>query len=105
MKLIIIQPNGSRVEREIITPPSLETLQEGVGGLIELVPLFQTIWSDGRRRPCTVYCNEEGKLRGLEYNPTATELWHSSIQENWGRTDGATDVLVGPVVIVVGESF
>jgi len=45
--------------------PPLKLLQKAVGGLIEPV---RTIDGD------TMYCNEEGKLRGLPHNPAANKL-------------------------------
>ena len=60
----------------------LEVLQEAVGGYIEsLKPV-------GKYK--IVYCNEEGRLRGLETNVLASGL--------------LKQIIVGPVVVgIVGE--
>ena len=66
--------------------PSLEQLQDAVGGNIEFVaihPTWQVItgWD-------YMYCNDIGKLEGLQFNPIATGMMMS----DW-------DVVVGDVVV------
>lgn len=82
MKALQITAAGEINELEDIT---LESLQEGVKGLIQAIAL------DG----LTLWCNDEGKMEGLPHNPYAQELWD--------RVYGVkTDYLVGDVVITGG---
>ena len=82
MKALQITAAGEINELEDIT---LESLQQGVGGLIQPIRL------DG----LTLWCNDEGKIEGLPHNPYAQELWD--------RVYGVkTDYLVGDVVITGG---
>jgi hypothetical protein len=46
---------------------NLEILQSAVGGYIELVPDWDIPPEFDRN--FTYYCNEEGRLKGLPYNP------------------------------------
>jgi hypothetical protein len=62
----IITPNGSTT---ILTDCSLASLQKAVGGYIEIIHL-----EDGR----LLVIDEEGKLKGLTENPTATMLLHTA---------------------------
>ena len=62
---------------------SLQQLQQAVGGYIELVPI-QNPKIAGK----TMFCNEAGKLSGLEPNLKATKLA--------GMTH---DILVGDVIL------
>jgi hypothetical protein len=92
-QLISIAPNGAVTITAIKTQPSAEILQKIVGGWIELVPYFTAY--DGV--PCIAFCNEEGKLKNLPYNPHATRLWQKAVD---GPVD---DVLVGTIAIVVAD--
>lgn len=92
-KMTIIKADGTIDETNLVTTPSLDTMQAAVEGYIELVPWFDTYEGE----PCVAFCNEEGKLNDLPVNATATEAWHYSI----GRPH--TDVLVGDVVIFTGD--
>lgn len=84
---------GTSIEEFTLdAPPTLEQLQEWVGGPIERVNL--DFWpSEGGPAPCITYVNEEGKLRGLSVNHLATALWRIQVR--------TTDWLVGPVVVVI----
>lgn len=69
--------------------PGLKKLQGWVGGYIELVTL-----KDGSQ----LFCNEEGKIHGLPANEKATkDLWEPNF--------GPTDILVGPIVHLTGDSM
>ena len=54
--------------------------------------------SDLEWKPCIVFCNENGKLRGLEANPRITTLWQAL--HRWP----VMDIIVGPAVILTGTS-
>lgn len=77
----------SNFTSEQVTPAngtnfSLEELQAIVGGYIELVQLPQDM---------EMYCNEEGKLKGLPYNSVATALTRKVL--------AASDEIVGDVIV------
>jgi len=73
-----------KVEGDIeeVTDMSLQSLQELVGGYIQIVPT-----NDGRQ----MVLNEEGKLKGLLINPRATHLTRGVVADN--------DLIVGDVVV------
>ncbi len=104
----------------------LEKLQQLVGGYIQAPPGFDRLFAsadlvaalprdvlalfDGQASiPCSAYCDEEGKMNRREANMLATQLWAYALVDNGmvkAAPDGEvwmSDVLVGPVVIVVGE--
>lgn len=98
--LVIIRTDGRITEEPIKEPdedgaPSLERLQEVVGGYIEHIQVMY----DGKLRDA--YINEEGKLQDpmLPLNRTATRLWWMA--HGIQHPSEARDVLVGPVAIVV----
>ena len=84
-KYILITPNvGVEVRCDGDgEKPSLEFLQKCVGGWIEHVV------SDNIPSGVDIYCNEEGKLKLLPYNDTATILYGNP-----------HDFIVGTAVIV-----
>lgn len=80
MQALKINPDGTW-ERITLSPEDqLKQLQEHVGGYVEYAP---------SRYPgeYEVIVNEEGHLKGLEYNPYATDF-------------SVSTALVGPVVIL-----
>jgi hypothetical protein len=92
--IIVVHPGDTSLKwEELVAQPTLEQLQSGVGGSIELVPHFTKLGP----RQCVAFCNEEGKIHGLKPNQLAHILWESS----YGSAI-TTDYLVGPIVIIVG---
>jgi hypothetical protein len=93
--IYIIKPTDTSIPKgePIIGKLELKRLQRAVGGLIEIVPRFNSF--DGRT--CVAFCNEEGKMRKLQVNHLAHALWEKSI----GRYI-KEDYLVGNIVIIVG---
>jgi hypothetical protein len=86
MLAIKLDTDGVAVEVEIAEEGQrLKQLQEAVGGWIEAVDLSPTL---------TMWCNEEGKLNGLPFNPLATDLWEESF--------GKTDLIKGNVIFTGG---
>jgi hypothetical protein len=94
--MFIIKPEDTQfAEGKILeTLPDVDMLTFGVGGLLEIIPLFTKFGG----RPCVAFCNEEGKLYGLPPNHLAHMLW----EQNLGRII-TEDQLVGNVVVVVGS--
>lgn len=93
-RLIILRTDGTRTETEIIAAPSLNTLQQAVGGYIEAISYFNLF--EGQR--CAAFCNENGKLEGLPPNQAATAAWH------YATPLAISDELVGDIVIVAGDN-
>lgn len=93
------EPYDIRYEGE---RPGLQKMQELVGGSIEMIPLLEYVdLADGDHPfPVEAYCNEEGKNHRLPFNEVATALWARELNR---RGMQLTDVLVGPVVLVMGD--
>ena len=88
MKYIpVILPNGSLNIYAVLDgrTPTLEWLQQQVGGYIETVPACLG-------NNMLIIVNEEGKLKGLPFNDTATDM-----------ARGLGDMLVGTVVVMKAE--
>jgi hypothetical protein len=79
----VLRPDGTRSVIE--GKPDLQTLQALVGGYIERV---------GRLSHYEVFCNEDGKPKGLPVNYSATLLCYSL---GWP----VGDHLVGDIVFIV----
>ena len=75
---------------ELNTVPDLALLKKGLdGGLLEIVPRLNTFFG----RKCIAFCDEEGKMKGLQYNIIAHRIWEDSV----GRSI-TEDYLVGPII-------
>lgn len=64
--------NGEVAQWQLSDKPDLYTLQGEVSGFIEVVPLrFRSglLKTYEHSSHAEVYCNEEGKMRGLKVNP------------------------------------
>lgn len=104
--MLIFQADAQRPSAVTLAgPPGIQQLQKAVGGYIEVVPYFDTIEHDGAVHRCAAFCNEEGKLNGLEFNARATTLWDAALRRAGGPGLGCrpVDVLVGPVVVIFGD--
>jgi len=103
---IIIPPDGPANIGPI--SQDLQTLQSTVGGFIEAV---YTMHDEDGSPQATFWCNEEGKIHGLELNRRATALWYalaggptgdylSGTVVVTGFDDGEGDMLPVPEVLV-----
>jgi hypothetical protein len=81
---LVIDPIGTIRKIDL---DGYEPLSNAVGGLIESVPANLAV---------TIWCNEEGKMLGQDFNLVATDLWE--VFDEYGCV-AAGDVLVGPIVI------
>jgi Domain of unknown function (DUF3846) len=88
IKTLHIQTDGT-VEVNEYQKISLDDMQRAVGGLIECVslPLHNV----------DMYCNEEGKIHGLDRNELATKLYVANY--------GPRDVIMGDVLITNGADM
>lgn len=91
--MFILKASGEMVASALERKPELEDMQKAVGGYLELVPYFDKF----AKKDCVVFCNEEGKVDGLEYNAVATRHWQACCDYT------LTDYLVGDVCIIVGD--
>ena len=86
MKTAMVIDTQGHVSTLDISVRSLEQMQVAVGGYVQAVDIADDV---------TLWCNEEGKMMGLEHNPLAQHLWD--------RAFGAgTDYIVGTVVLTGG---
>jgi hypothetical protein len=79
-----ITTEGTAVHMDL-SHNTLAQLQAAVGGFVQAVDLTPEL---------TMWCNEEGKLRGLPFNAAATLAWATSF--------GKTDIIVGNAVFTGG---
>ena len=95
----VIQCDGSY--KTYVGKPTLEELQEFVGGYIEHVSVR---WHG---RKITAYVNEEGKLLNLGFNPKATALMNNTRDEPYEdlsqdppNLPWERDWIAGPMVVM-----
>ena len=76
MKIVKNTPKTTYIKDKA---PNLEELQDMVGGIIQVIQL----------KDKQIIVDEEGKLKGKEFNVEATELWNVGY-----------DVIVGDAVVL-----
>lgn len=91
----IYKSDGNIEYRTYEAAPSLEGLQEAVGGYLETVPY----WTKHNGKQCVAFCNEEGKLHKLPLNIRATNLWYKDSEQRIHLDD----VLVGDIILLMGN--
>jgi hypothetical protein len=73
---ITISPTGENKCESHEKRPDYKEIQRRVGGLMQIVPYFSSLYYDGKKlNRGTAYCNEEGWLLGLPPNPNASAAW------------------------------
>jgi hypothetical protein len=99
--MLVINPRthdrGLHIEAlDVIHPPSLDIMQEKVGGTVEHVLSTFSVLAG---KTMQVYVNEEGRLQGLPENTFGTGLV--------GKLTGISlpHVIVGPIVILLGRNI
>lgn len=103
--MMTIPANGPLASVALAEPPALETLQQAVGGFLEVVPHLRTLETKSGTVPCVAFCNEEGKLdrpHPLPKNPRANLLWSAAMQREYG-CGPEPDYLVGTIVVLFGD--
>jgi hypothetical protein len=87
---MVVRVNGTIEQVEI---EGLECLQTLVEGYIEAAPLLPEL-----RSKLTIYCNEEGRLKGLDYNENCNRWLKEKGHDmcGWG--------IVGDVVFIGGTN-
>jgi len=81
----VIKVDGSIQIHDVTELDEYEFVSGVVGGYI------QSVFLDNEMREISLWCHEEGKLIGLPFNSVATAIWEKSY--------GATDVIVGDIVL------
>lgn len=79
--LAVIKPNGKLSRVSVDDGSMLIALQTECGGYVQAIDLTDTL---------TMWCNEDGKLNGSDWNECATAIWHA--------INGPTDTIFGNVV-------
>jgi hypothetical protein len=111
MKGVYLKINvGGTIETtETEDSPTLDKLKEGIGGgYVEIVPRFNRIEYNGEITHCVVFCDEDGKRKGLPVNIEATGLWQIALRlvghPGLYTPDGRLyDYLVGQILVVMGD--
>ena len=85
MKALHIKTTGQVQVVEFENDTCYQTLSAGVGGYIECVALSEQM---------DLWCNEDGKVDGLPFNPLATRIFHHAHK--------TSDFIVGDAVITGG---
>ncbi len=75
--------------------PTLESAQEFVGGYVEGISFPNGDY---------LIVNEEGKLRGLELNETATKLWRETFTKD-KYAFGYDDWVSGPAILIKKQAL
>lgn len=86
--------DGTETIEEAAEEPSLEQLQDFVGGFIELIPIKY----NGKR--ASMYVNEEANLHALERNPTASEILKEAAREMGRPLQPGFPGILGPAIIL-----
>lgn len=108
--MIVIEPVGTVEFIPCQQVPTLELLQEKVGGPLELLPYFIDFMYNGALTKCAALVDEEGMFRDpVLVNHLATDLWAASlvrngiIQPEHDGTIRMSDFVKGTCVVLVGD--
>ena len=95
-----IHPDGRVTCDSHMKTPDYRVIQQYVNGSFELVPYFSSFTHDGvKYSRGTAYCNMEGKLTGMPFNPYATKAWMAACPKG----DPRRMAIAGPLLFVVKE--
>ena len=75
--------------------PNYKKVSEFVGGMVECIT-----FPNGD----LLLINEEGKLKGLPYNPEASALWKATF-DNDNYITGRKDIVVGPAILIKKDAL
>jgi len=99
-KIITIAPDGKIVCETHKKHPGWKEIQGYVDGMFQVCPYFTSMELDGKKyKRGIAYCNEEGKIKGMAFNPIASALWLKSCPK--GEPDRM--LIAGPLLFVVKE--
>lgn len=89
--------DGTETVEQTDEEPSLERMQDFVGGYIELIPIVY----NGHR--AQMYVNEVGAIAGLPQNPTATKIIREMSRQMARPLNLNFPGVLGPAVILEGS--
>lgn len=95
--IVTIAPDGKIDTTEQNKCPTIFQLQQAVGGYCERVPH----WRQWDNKDCVALFDEDGKMKDLPINETATGFW---IAEASRQRFAISDVIRGPVVIITADT-
>mgnify|MGYP001549928524 CR=1 FL=1 len=87
----IIPLSGMITYRACTEAPSLEELQQEVGGYLQVIPRFDKFHGEH----CVAFCDEEGSFKNMATNAIASKLWREQA--------GHSGSLRGTVVVLYGD--
>jgi len=91
----VVHPDGTITEHFPKNGKKFEyqELRDLLGGSLETVPFMQK-----RGEYSVAYCDEEGQIKGLEFNPVATRMWLNILAKR-GEPLRYQPRLFGPVLL------
>ena len=105
--MLVLEPNGTIKQQELTRKPDLDVIVKEVGGHhVQTIKGFNSIEFEGATYRCLALCDADGKTKGMRTNIEATKAWHAALRAKGdpglvGET-GVTDLLAGPVVVLLG---
>jgi len=101
--ILSISPDGVETARQFEGEATLDDLQAAIGGgSVQVVPLFDIFQHGEDWHRCVVFCDEDGKVNNLTFNPKAQLHWQLAYNAS-GHLGALDDALVGTVAIVWGD--
>ncbi|MBO0716444.1 MAG: DUF3846 domain-containing protein [Rhizobiales bacterium] len=105
--MLFVPGKGGQDVRDLTRVPTLEELQEVVGGDIEAVQGFLSVQFGTATVRCVALCNENGKHEHLPINMAATLAWERALRrigiELRDVSGAPKEWLVGTVVVLFGD--
>jgi hypothetical protein len=99
-KYITIGEDGALLCETHKKVPDWKEIQRRVGGSFQIVPYFSSMDYDGTKyNRGTAYCNEEGWIKGLAFNPLASACWLKACPKG----DPKRMMISGPLLFVAKE--
>jgi hypothetical protein len=99
-RYVTIYPDGSLESSCHTKPPQWKEIQKYVDGSFQLVPYFSTLEYDGRKlNRGTAYCNEEGWVKNMPFNPLASACWLKACPKG----DPERMQIAGPLLFVAKD--
>ena len=90
-----VDANEFVVIDDVKNEPTLKSAQDFVGGYVQGITLPNGDY---------LIINEEGKLKGLPYNPEASALWKATF-DNDNYITGRKDFVVGPAILIKKDAL
>ena len=99
-RYVVIYPDGSTMSSIHTRIPHWKELQSYVDGSFQVVPHFSTYTYNGKKlKRGVAYCNEEGLIKHMPFNPAATKAWMEACPDG----DPNMMKLHGPVLFIARD--